>query len=94
MLNCPVLSKSSRSAKKKQVANVQESECLGKHSSVVMVRTPNCGSGAEGAVPRKTEVLSCFLPHLLLELRVVIFQIFKKCHARLTNKSIFYKHAI
>lgn len=35
----------------------------------------DCGSGAKGAVLRKTEVSvkSCFLPHLLLELKVVMF---------------------
>lgn len=30
---------------------------VGKHSSAFMVKgAPNCGSGAEGAAPRKTEV--------------------------------------
>lgn len=38
-------------------------------------RALNCGNGAKGAVPRKKEmsVKSYFLPHLLLELMVVIF---------------------
>lgn len=55
-------------------------------------RTLSCGNGAKGAVPRKTEVSveSCFLPHLLLELMVVIFQFFKKeSHVRLTSEIVF-----
>lgn len=57
-------------------------------------RTLSCGNGAKGAVPRKTEVSveSCFLPHLLLELMVVIFQFFKKeSHVRLTSEIVFYR---
>lgn len=53
-----------------------------------MVRSLYCMRRAKGAVPRETEVSvkSYFLPHLLRELKVVIFRIKKKIKACEVNQ--------